>query len=492
MTLVRQVFVISDLHLGGEYGESNRPDDRGFRLCTQLRTLTEFVQTLSRRPNDSPRTELVINGDFVDFLAEYTPEARAQRTFVPFVADPAQAAAKLEAIIKRDRPFFDALTAFLERGHRLVVLLGNHDLELALPLVRRMLRHALQISGRHDFQFVYDGEAYVVGDALIEHGNQYDPWNKVNHGALGRLRSWQSRSLTDDVNHGFNPPAGSRLVAEVINAIKAEYRFVDLLKPETEAVVPLLLALEPGYRRHIGRIAALCVARTRASMWSAVTGDVAATGFGDQGFGRDLVARPGRSSETRSRAPVDPLRTLLEDLMPGQSTEFLAAVDEDVDGDIAAGDAINRWHGLMRLVISSTEYERRLDALRQALGVLERHRAFDRSTESLAEYREAAVTLASRGFRYVIFGHTHLARDVQLTDKVRYFNTGTWADVIQFPADVLEDGDIHALRDFVEQMKTGAVSRWINFRPTYVRLDVDESGHVARGELVEYERASAV
>ena len=47
---------------------------------------------------------------------------------------------------------------------------------------------------------------------------------------------------------------GSRMVEEVINQIKEKYRFIDLLKPETGAVMPILLALEPSYRKNISKI----------------------------------------------------------------------------------------------------------------------------------------------------------------------------------------------------------------------------------------------
>jgi hypothetical protein len=39
--------------------------------------------------------------------------------------------------------------------------------------VRRALYTALHLEPSHDFQFLYDGEAYAVGDVLIEHGNRY-------------------------------------------------------------------------------------------------------------------------------------------------------------------------------------------------------------------------------------------------------------------------------------------------------------------------------
>jgi hypothetical protein len=90
-------------------------------------------------------------------------------------------------------------------------------------------------------------EAYVRGDLLIEHGNRYDPWNIVDHSALRQERSLFSRGLgkrmQQRVSGTFVPPPGSFMVIKVINEIKHRYRFVDLLKPKTEAALPILLAL---------------------------------------------------------------------------------------------------------------------------------------------------------------------------------------------------------------------------------------------------------
>ena len=114
------------------------------------------------------------------------------------------------------------------------------------------------------------------------------------------------------------------------------------------------------------------------------------------------------------------------------------------------------------------------------------NRAFERGTESFPEYHKAAEVLAGRRFRFVIFGHTHVARDVRLAGGARYLNTGTWADVIRFPAEVLSSGNEHEFQAFVADMSTGALSRWIEFTPTYVRLDLDDAGLVSHAELMEY------
>ena len=103
----------------------------------------------------------------MDFLAEREETAPHWRPFTP---DPARALAKLDAIVARDRPLFDALHDLVAAGHRLVVLLGNHDIELSFPIVRDRLRQVVGAGAGADYLFTYDGEAYAVGDALIEHG----------------------------------------------------------------------------------------------------------------------------------------------------------------------------------------------------------------------------------------------------------------------------------------------------------------------------------
>lgn len=60
----RAIYVISDLHLGGE----PEPGKRGFRICTHETELAGFIDSLTAL--QGPAIELVVNGDLVDFLAE--------------------------------------------------------------------------------------------------------------------------------------------------------------------------------------------------------------------------------------------------------------------------------------------------------------------------------------------------------------------------------------------------------------------------------------
>src|SRR5262245_26315627 len=100
----REVYVISDLHIGGRYPTAVRSGDRGFRMCTRVADLTRFVASLAARGASGADLELVINGDFIDFLAE---EGDGEVAFIPFVDDPAEAERRFDRVTERDAPLFD-------------------------------------------------------------------------------------------------------------------------------------------------------------------------------------------------------------------------------------------------------------------------------------------------------------------------------------------------------------------------------------------------
>jgi UDP-2,3-diacylglucosamine pyrophosphatase LpxH len=409
---------------------------------------------------------------------------------------------KLVDIVERDRSFFDALGRVLAAGHRLVLTLGNHDIELAFPAVRAALDEMIGAGPGTDFRFIFDGEAYVVGDALIEHGNRYDAFNVVNFNDLRQLRSIQSRRMAVPSKWEMDPPPGSFMVSRVINPIKESYRFIDLLKPETGAVIPILLALEPGYRSII-REAAKQALRSKvgygldAPNMPSIGGDISSTGGDDIGLdelGGDISG--GGSSN-------DPLAQVLSAELGDDAGQFLETLDtedsiEEMGGDISSlSEKISHAFGMTQLLLAGKgpDVDKRLPALLRALRVLQDDKTFDESVETEATYLEAARALARDGsFRYVIFGHTHLAKNVALDDGAVYLNSGTWADLIRFPQDVIE-GDketaIPKLREFVDQLQKGELAEWIDFRPTYVRLDVGDDGKVTEAGVHEYRPGEA-
>ncbi len=149
-----QLFVISDLHLGGLPGPDGTP---GFQMCPSAgqKRLADFIRWISEQ-RDGGSPHLVVAGDIVDFLAE----ADAAGSFSSFTADETAAGRKLEHVLDITAVVWSALARFVERGGGLTLLLGNHDLELSLPRTRRMLLDRL---GPGRVEFLYDNQALAIG-----------------------------------------------------------------------------------------------------------------------------------------------------------------------------------------------------------------------------------------------------------------------------------------------------------------------------------------
>jgi len=474
------LFIISDLHLGGQYAVDRGA--RGFRINTHAQDLIVFLTELRVRAEAGRRrTELVINGDFVDFLAEGGPDGNDWRAFID---DEEEAVARLDAIVGRDAGVFDAVASLMEAGVAVTLLLGNHDIELSLPSVRDRFCGHLRVTRSSPFRFVYDGEAYVVGDTLIEHGNRYDGFNVVDFDVLRRFRSESSRRLSATPDAFFEPPAGSRLVEEVMNPIKKDYGFIDLLKPETDAAIPLLLALEPTYAKDIDQIQRVLQLR-------------------DEARGRNPIAparppKPGniRAAGREAGGPPNTLPQLLTRRIGAASANrLLAMVDEASRSErqhteqIASGMVI-RALSFARMVYFTSDWESRVDLLLDGFLQIQYGSLFDWSIESEACYRDAATELAQGGFRNVVFGHTHAAKNVDMPGGRRYMNTGAWADRLRLP-EALYAGDRdrgrEVLREFAVAMKEQRLARYIEFAPTFGYVRRDEGGATLPGTVHVYE-----
>ena len=77
----------------------------------------------------------------------------------------------------------------------------------------------------------------------------------------------------------------------------------------------------------------------------------------------------------------------------------------------------------------------------------------------------------------------------------RYLNSGTWADLIRFPSEILAGSTPQALdclRAFVEDMGAGRLHTWTTFTPTYVTLTLGSDGAVRDVALKDYASAADV
>jgi UDP-2,3-diacylglucosamine pyrophosphatase LpxH len=400
--------------------------------------LASLVASLPR-PTSVERVHLVLAGDIVDFLAE--------KDFRPFTSAEAEACEKLRKIIGRTPLFWDALRAFVSSGGSLTLMLGNHDIEMSLPAARRTVYDAL---GEGRIGFVYDNEAFTVGPVLVEHGNRYDGWNAVPYGALRRVRSRLSRRMPAQ---RFPAMPGSRLVVEVMNGLKNDYSWVDLLKPETAAVLPILAALGAGGLTDIWK----AYRQYRQS---------AEVEYDNEREPEDETYIAAATGETPAEASDQEMYNLAQDILAGGDATAIGAAEFIGGARNAVNDAVRaaRREALFRALRAFARYQRR---------------TFDMSTES-EMYLTPARLAAKRGFEVVVYGHTHLAKRVELdspSGKAVYLNSGTWADLMRMPDAVFGDDSAAAkskLKEFVAGLEKDDVSRWRRMAPTFVRVDLDD------------------
>ncbi len=465
--VVDEAYVISDLHLGGECP---------FQIFREGDTLAGWIDGLSDDEPVGRRRALVINGDFVDFLAEKTP-----RHF-----DTEGAVAKLRRIVSDAAfaPVFAALSRFMARPtHLLAITIGNHDVELALPWVRQVLEQVLcagQASNMSRLIWSLQGEGLLLrigSDAgpriLCVHGNEVDAWNVVDHEAIRRFARdglRDKRSMRD-----YIPNAGSRMVVEVMNGIKQRYPFVDLLKPETQAVIPTLLAIDASAASALTALPSIA-ARQKAAQVRIAAGWLGEDPGPESKPVQDAhVVRPSRTSERHAQ------RLLADQLLDHAEVELRSgrtAIDVIATG--SPGETL----GLGRAIIAAAQGKGRVEVLRQQLAELAKDRSFDLSDRD-PTYRDLDSRV-STNIDFLVAGHTHLPRAIEREfGRSYYFNTGTWARVFRIRQATLESSA--GFDDLYQSLASGDMSSLDNapglepMRPHFAAFWKDADG--VHGEL---------
>lgn len=384
-----ELFVVSDLHFGGK---------SGFQIFASTKEMVALIEYVAALPPEI-NSALLINGDFIDFLAE-----EPQHHF-----DPIGASAKLDRIVADEtfKPIFSALSELVGTENRLLIVnLGNHDLELAMPWVRE---HLIQIicgsdptkRGRLILCMDGTGVRCRVGgaDVVVLHGNEFDSWNVADYHHM--------RTMARDFNFGksvknWEPNAGSRMVIEVMNEIKTQRPFVDLLKPEKQGVVKALGLLEPGYLKKLKDVA---------------------------GLGARAVIDAGRMK--MDLLSVEANAELLSNTPGGNEDEFLEALCQDpteMSSMLLAQTQDAEMLGIAGAIWSKVRGKSECETMRVALQELQKDQSF--SVLNADDTYKAATAAIAADVPFVITGHTHLLRAIPRA-RGGYFNSGTWARLIQ-------------------------------------------------------------
>lgn len=480
--------VVSDLHLGGV-----RDANRNFQIFhhDQGELFKQTINRLVKKPIGGTETHdgkwcLVVNGDLVDFLAEPSPKC----------FDPDGASNKLKDIIERTefKPVWDALRTVAKTPKAtLVIVLGNHDIELALPWVRQKLLSALSggdAAAEGRIHLVVDGTGFhcLVGNArvLCVHGNEVDEMNYVNYERLREIgRDIQfGRAVTDWIPNG-----GSQLVIEAMNQVKQRFPFVDLLKPESPTVLgPTLLALDSSLAPIVRKL----VAPFTRGGWAGV---MRPHGLLSDEPPSDMNRTQRYASESDRR-----YRQLLREwdvqLAPIQRRDDRASTHlklaerslrqglrpQDLIPANVNAEQLGLFDGIWARVTGKELHE----ALRLTLNDVISDQSFERKYED-STFKRLDEEVGN-DIKFLITGHTHFPRAiVRNGNQGFYFNSGTWARRIRFtPAmlaseqafkpvfDALKTGTMQALDAFPDLVLSEpmVVSLWHNGKATRGKLQL--------------------
>lgn len=199
-------YIISDLHLSGGKGEDGKY--RSTENFFYDEKFANFLRHIQDRQTGSKT--LIVNGDFIDFirLIDHPPRDQFPRWLEVLKKAGIQMAEedlsvnereikfglktheyksvwKMDFVMSAHRKFFTALADFLQKGNKLVVIQGNHDMEFVWPAVRRIfVRNLMDLyspkinAGQKkslETRILFCRTGCFLGETVyVEHGNQYE------------------------------------------------------------------------------------------------------------------------------------------------------------------------------------------------------------------------------------------------------------------------------------------------------------------------------
>ncbi|MGE0616458.1 MAG: hypothetical protein AB7P04_12540 [Bacteriovoracia bacterium] len=228
-------FVISDCHLSaGRFFEGHLNPHEDFYFDDDMCDLFEFFSTgdYGVGPNGPVDVELVIDGDYFDFLnVPYHGE------FEDAVSEEI-ALYKVDAIIKGHPKVMASLRRFAAKPNkRITYLIGNHDADLCFEKVRERIVREWDPEGQYPSEkvrVVADTDRLTYPEGVeIRHGNQLEAGNEIDFENPFVISPRGEKLL--------NLPWGSIYVLKIINRMKWEREYLDKIRPIKVFVVVGLL-----------------------------------------------------------------------------------------------------------------------------------------------------------------------------------------------------------------------------------------------------------
>lgn len=437
MADLANILVVSDLHFGEEL-LPGATSERRHAVELGVRAFREMLAYHTSRRLDGRPWRLVIAGDLFDFMSVVVPSTPAlpartsdERRF-GLGRSAAAGVVRMRQICENHQRLLADMVRFVAAGHRIDIIVGNHDIELLEPQVvaelERQLRRAAADDAAHATPSrgavrtiddvlarirVVPWFVYVPGVAWIEHGHVYD------EGCSFQYNLAPIDQKTGDVIH---------------NADYAATRYLAMAVPEIDPH-----GIEEwsfwGYMRYGWQLGAVSFGR----LWAAYAR------FSWALVRANAMHRSYRGSMARRRVHRERLREVAA--AGGLSVETASAIDRLARTPLTIG-----WRRLARMLM--------LDRFGIALSLLLVIAIFAITLPPLAALIGAGVAAAGAACLHVwlgkhlvtsqlpmravprriralvdvpvvVFGHTHDPRWQPLRGGGLYINSGTWLPALR-------------------------------------------------------------
>lgn len=203
--------VISDLHIGRgrtlENGANNPLEEFYYG-----KKLVEFLHYYCSGEYRDYEVELIINGDFLNFL-----QVDFRGHYLTVITE-AISMEKIRTIIDGHREVFEALKDFAHTpGRSITYVVGNHDQCMLWPGTRAYLNEILQTSVK------YKNIVYFFDGVHIEHGHMHEAANR-----LDPKKFFLKKNLPEPI---LNLPFGSHFFVDFVLKLKHVHPHVDKVRP---------------------------------------------------------------------------------------------------------------------------------------------------------------------------------------------------------------------------------------------------------------------
>jgi UDP-2,3-diacylglucosamine pyrophosphatase LpxH len=422
--------IISDLHLTDPEPPRHRARSKHplwkkfktkeFFIDDALIQFLTHIQDLAK----GQKIELVLNGDIFDFDSVMSLPEKAIYNINWFETRrglfPRQERSvfKIKTVLEEHKKFIEALTQFVRAGHEIIIIPGNHDVELHFADVQSEILKALSLSEDQLKQVRFVDWFYVSNnDTLIEHGHQQDPYcmceNPLNPFLLEynelAIRLPFGNVACRYIMNGlglFNPHVEKNYIMSVSGYLKFFFKY--------------LITAQPG-------IVWTWLWGSVATLWH-VTADRFAEPY------RGAVSNEKRVYDAAVKSNTSPsvVRELQELFAaPAASDPILIAKELWLDRLflIVIGFISLYFLGSFLQTITSISFW--WIFLPFAL-LLPFFLFYARSVTSLvSQYKEPSESLLTKqaeiaGVRRIVYGHTHIARH-EFYGMVEHLNSGSWS-----------------------------------------------------------------